>query len=70
METQEFKLDPETVAKHATDVLCTCGHKIFHQAFILKELSAIVSPNGVPILIPIDVIVCDKCGELVDKRKK
>ena len=70
MEKQKLDLDPEIVAKHAKDIACNCGNKTFDRGFCLNELSEIVSPTGLPILIPIDVIYCTKCGAILEKKKQ
>lgn len=46
-----------------------CGSKIFHEAVVLKKVSAILSPTGKEELMPIPVFVCDKCGEIPDEYK-
>jgi len=46
------------------NVVCKCGSKVFHEALILKKVSALISPTGKEMLYPIPVYVCDKCGEI------
>lgn len=46
------------------NVKCKCGSKVFHEAHILKKVSALVSPTGRDMIYPIPVYVCDKCGEI------
>ena len=44
-----------------------CGNYLFIQSFILKKLSALVSPTGQEALIPIEVFSCGNCGKVPDK---
>ena len=48
-------------------VVCKCGSKIFHEAVVLKKVSALVTGTGREELIPIPVYVCDKCGEIPEE---
>jgi DNA-directed RNA polymerase subunit RPC12/RpoP len=52
----------------ATDILCSeCGSKIFQPVLLFKKISAIVSPNGEEIIIPIETCICVKCGNINDE---
>lgn len=46
------------------NVVCECGSKLFHEAIVLKKVSALISPTGKEELYPIPVYVCDKCGKI------
>ena len=59
--TQQQQMDS---VLHSPNVVCKCGNKIFHEAFILKRVSSLVSPTGREMLYPIPVYVCSKCGEI------
>ena len=43
-----------------------CDNKIFIQGYVVKRISAIVSPTGEEVLAPIQVFNCGNCGELLD----
>ena len=43
-----------------------CNNYVFIQAYILKRLSAIVSPTGEEALIPVQVYSCGNCGEVAE----
>ena len=43
-----------------------CNNYVFLQAYILKRLSAIVSPTGEEALIPVQVYSCGNCGEVAE----
>ena len=42
-----------------------CDNKIFLQGYVVKRISAIVSPTGEEVLAPIQVFNCGNCGELL-----
>lgn len=46
----------------ASDVECKCGNDTFTMAFRFKKLSAIASPTGKELMIPMQVFKCRKCG--------
>ena len=43
-----------------------CDSIQFVPNYILKKLSALVSPNGQETIIPIQVFACAKCGTIHD----
>ena len=53
--------------KQADTIKCSdCGNYLFITSFILKRLSALVSPNGQEALIPVQVYSCGNCGKVAD----
>lgn len=53
--------------KQAETIKCgDCGNYLFITSFILKKLSALVSPNGQESLIPVQVYSCGNCGKVAD----
>ena len=42
-----------------------CGNPIFIQGYIIKRISAIVSPTGQEVIAPVQVFNCGNCGELL-----
>ena len=53
--------------KQADTIKCSdCNNYLFITSFILKKLSAIVSPNGQEALIPVQVYSCGNCGKLAE----
>ena len=42
-----------------------CDNKIFIQGYVIKRLSAIISPTGQEVIAPIQVFNCGSCGELL-----
>ena len=41
-----------------------CGSTLFNTSFVIKRISAIVSPTGQEAIVPIQVFACGNCGEL------
>ena len=53
--------------KDAETMICMkCDNKIFIQGYVIKKLSAIVSPTGQEVIAPIQVFNCGNCGEMLD----
>jgi len=53
---------------NASDLLCSsCGHNLFQPVLMFKKVSAIISPTGEEMLIPIETCVCVKCGNMNDE---
>ncbi len=44
-------------------VLCKCGESIFEQVFMIRKLSALISPTGKEEQFQIPLILCRVCGE-------
>tara|TARA_Y100001963_G_C6498760_1_gene316894 strand:+ start:170 stop:406 length:237 start_codon:yes stop_codon:yes gene_type:complete len=55
----------------AKDIKCDeCENDSFKQTILLKRLSALVSPTGQEVLIPMQVFACEKCGHINDEFRK
>ncbi len=53
--------------RDAETIKCSdCNNYLFITSFILKRLSAIVSPNGQEALIPVQVYSCGNCGQVAE----
>tara|TARA_Y100001938_G_C8024552_1_gene397261 strand:+ start:438 stop:686 length:249 start_codon:yes stop_codon:yes gene_type:complete len=53
--------------KQAETIKCAdCENYLFITSFILKRLSALVSPNGQESLIPVQVYSCGNCGKVAE----
>ncbi len=51
--------------READTIKCDdCGNYLFITSFILKRLSAIVSPSGEEALVPVQVYSCGDCGKV------
>ena len=54
--------------KQADTIKCNdCNNYLFITSFILKRLSALMSPNGQEALIPVQVYSCGNCGKVPSK---
>ena len=42
-----------------------CDNKIFIQGYVIKKISAIISPTGQEVIAPVQVFNCGSCGELL-----
>ena len=56
----------------AENIVCDkCGSPIFKPAMVLKKVPGVVLGMGVePIAMPIEVMVCNQCGELAPTIKE
>ena len=51
----------------AETMICEeCGNKVFLQGYIIKKISAIISPTRQEVIAPIQVFNCGSCGEMLD----
>lgn len=50
-----------------TELTCSCGHPRFKQAITMREVSAIMSGSGKNEIIPLSIIVCEKCDKQFEK---
>ena len=41
-----------------------CGSTLFNTAFVIKRISAIVSPSGQEAIVPVQVYSCDGCSKV------
>ena len=48
-----------------SEIKCdACGGQTFKQTLLLRKMSALVSPNGQEVIIPMQVFACEKCGHV------
>jgi hypothetical protein len=53
---------------NASDALCDeCGNNTFVPVFMIKKLSALVSPTGDELNIPIQLFQCSECKHVNDE---
>ena len=70
MSTKPMKPLPQAQVKidlsDADTMKCQkCGNSIFIQGYVIKKISAIVSPTGKEVIAPIQVFNCGNCGEML-----
>ena len=46
-----------------------CENSIFIQGYVIKRISAIVSPTGKEVIAPIQVFNCGNCGEMLPLKE-
>ena len=52
--------------KDAETMACgKCDNKIFIEGYVIKKISAIISPTGKEVIAPVQVFNCGNCGELL-----
>ena len=56
---------PNIDLSSATDVDCEeCGKKTFREVAMMKRVSALVSPTGKEVLVPVGTFACASCGHI------
>ena len=60
MEQPKIKLD----LSQSPWIECKEGNKVFQTKLLFKKISALVSPSGRQEFIPLEVVICDKCGKV------
>ena len=65
-----MKLEAKHILNSPNVVCPKCGCQTFKEVFILKRVSAILSPTGKEELYPIPLFACSSCGEIPDEYKK
>ena len=56
--------------KDADTMKCqACGNTVFIQGYVIKKISAIVSPTGKEVIAPIQVFNCGNCGEMLSLQE-
>ena len=59
---QQVKVD----LQDAESMVCQkCENPVFIQGYVIKKISAIVSPTGKEVIAPIQVFNCGNCGEML-----
>ena len=54
--------------KDAEDIKCDeCDNNYFVPTFMIKKISALMSPTGQEILAPVQLFQCSKCGHVNKK---
>lgn len=62
--SQQLQITPEMI-KNSRGVSCDeCGNITFTEKLTFIKISSILSPTGKDELVPMPVILCDKCGKV------
>ena len=52
----------------ADNISCeACNNETFMPAFVLKNVSALMSPTGKDTIVPIQIFKCSKCDHVNEK---
>ena len=63
---QQVKVD----LQDAETMVCQkCENPVFIQGYVIKKISAIVSPTGKEVIAPIQVFNCGNCGEMLPMKE-
>jgi len=57
---------PQVDITSTTDVLCECGNPSFKEVIYMRKESRLMSGLPEDRMVPIQLIACDKCGELLE----
>jgi hypothetical protein len=60
MEKEKLRID----LKEAPWMECSEGNKVFETKVLFKRISPLLSPTGKEEFVPLETIVCDKCGKV------
>jgi uncharacterized Zn finger protein len=53
---------------NAENIVCEeCGNETFEPAFVIKHISALVSPTGQDTMVPIQLFKCSKCNHVNER---
>ena len=53
------------------DLACKeCSNKTFDIVFVIKQVSALLSPTGKPTMVPVQIFKCSKCNNIPDEFLK
>jgi hypothetical protein len=63
MENTKIKITPELI-KQSKTLTCDCGGMLFQNGIVYKKLSALISPTGNEEMLPLEVLICTKCGKV------
>ena len=61
----------EVDLKSAETMKCAeCGNTIFIQGYVIKKISAIMSPTGEEVIAPVQVFNCGNCDTILPLSKE
>ena len=64
---QQVKVD----LQDAETMVCQkCENPVFIQGYVIKKISAIVSPTGQEVIAPVQVFNCGNCGTMLPLSKE
>jgi hypothetical protein len=63
---QQQQQGPQVDITATTEVLCGCGSKTFKDTMYIRKESRLMSGLPTDRLVPIQLVICTECGELVE----
>jgi hypothetical protein len=63
---QQQQQAPQIDITATTEVLCECGNPSFKEVMYIRKESRLMSGLPEDRIVPIQLIACDKCGELLE----
>ena len=68
---QPKKKQVQVDLKNAETIKCAkCGNSIFIQGYVIKKISAIMSPTAQEVIAPVQVFNCGNCGTMLPLSKE
>ena len=65
MDTTQMPPQPNLSYSSTEAITCEkCESEIFQPGFLLRKVSALVSPTGKDTVVPVQVFACLKCGHV------
>jgi hypothetical protein len=61
--------EPKIKLEDTRELTCECGHALFKQAITMREISSLMSGTGKVEIVPLAIIVCEKCNKQFEKSK-
>lgn len=63
-QTQKINVD----ISDAQSMTCSeCGSEKFNMQYLIKKISALLSPTGQDVIIPVQVFACSNCGTIPEE---
>ena len=57
---------PQIDITATTEIICECGNLTFKEVMYMRKESRLMSGLPEDRLVPIQLVACDKCGELLE----
>jgi hypothetical protein len=57
---------PQVDISATTEIICECGNLTFKEVMYMRKESRLISGLPEDRMVPIQLIACDKCGELLE----
>ena len=62
---QKGQMEEQIDFSKTSQIVCEkCGGETFKQTLLVRRMSALASPNGQEMIIPMAVFACESCGHV------